>query len=76
MKKYPPRINLYFKPRRTEFVRTDVVVKEKNTLLVTNGDNVLCEECHRDRFCEEDPTTHFYKEVEHGICESCGFKVK
>ena len=41
-------------------------------LIVTDGDKVLCENCHRDEFVEWDPRTHFYSCIKHGVCDSCG----
>lgn len=42
------------------------------SLIVTDGDMVLCEECYREGICEQDPWTHFYAKINHGECESCG----
>jgi hypothetical protein len=46
------------------------------SLIVTDGDRALCEDCYREGFCEEDPATHFYAEIDHGVCESCGLEIK
>jgi len=45
-------------------------------LIVTEGDRILCEDCHREGFCEVDPVTHFYAEIGHGVCDSCGLEIK
>ena len=46
------------------------------SLIVTDGDRVLCEDCHRECFCEQDPVTHFYATTDHGVCDSCGLEIK
>jgi len=44
-------------------------------LIVTDGDRVLCEECYNELFLEEDPGTHLYTTLDHGVCDSCGFGI-
>jgi len=46
------------------------------SLIVTDGDRVLCGDCHREGFDEQDPMTHFYSTINHGVCDSCGLEVK
>ena len=47
-------------------------VTEK-TLVVTNGDRVLCVMCFDENFDPQDDFTSFYKMIYTGICEDCGF---
>ncbi len=46
------------------------------SLIVTDGDRVLCEACYGAGFCEQDQATHFYAEIYHGVCDSCGLEIK
>jgi hypothetical protein len=45
-------------------------------LFVTDGDRVLCQDCYREEFHEQDPVTHLYATVGHGICDACGLVVQ
>ena len=45
-------------------------------LIVTDGDRVLCADCFREGFSEQDPATHFYVAIEHGVCDSCELEIK
>jgi hypothetical protein len=45
------------------------------SLIVTNGDQVLCDHCYGEQLCEQDPATHFYDRISYGECSSCGMVV-
>ncbi|MGD9950440.1 MAG: hypothetical protein AB7U29_18465 [Desulfobulbus sp.] len=47
-----------------------------NSLVVTDGDRVLCENCYQEQQNEQDPATYFYAHVKHGVCDCCGLEIK
>ena len=56
-------------PRKPEFVAAPVPV-----LVVTEGDEVLCQPCYEEGFSELDVTTHRHTNIQKGECNSCGEK--
>ncbi len=44
----------------------------KDILIITDGDRILCEECYPEGYDELDPATQEYAETDHGTCDCCG----
>jgi len=59
----------FFRPANVVDAESPRFVDE---LVVTDGDRVLCENCHLEAFCEQDPCTHYYTTTDYGVCDSCG----
>ncbi len=51
-------------------------LNSQDSLIVTDGDRVLCENCYLEQQDEQDPATYFYAYVKHGVCDSCGLEIK
>lgn len=50
--------------------------EEKNYMIVTEADQLLCPTCYEENFAETELSTHCLTTIPHGKCDHCGVKIQ